>query len=366
MFSWGGEPSYTRVDTAEARAIASRAMPERFIDLRSDTVTRPTPAMRKAMAEAEVGDDHYGEDPTVNRLEALAASLLGFEAAVFVPSGTMANAMAIRILTEPGDKVLAEERAHVVNYEISGLAALSGVMARMVATEDGLMTAETIRRSVRPKGLYRSDLSLVVLENTQNLAGGVVQDVASTRAAIAEARARGMKVHLDGARLWNAAVALRVAPRELAAGVDTVMVDLSKGLCAPVGALLLSSAARIEKARRVRKQLGGGLRQAGILAAAGIVALETMVDRLAEDHTNARLLGAALAEVRGAFVRPPATNIVIAQLEGRSAPEAVAALAARGVRAIAMDARTLRLMTHHDVSRADCERAAQLLPEALG
>jgi threonine aldolase len=340
--------------------------PERFIDLRSDTVTRPTPAMRRAMAEAEVGDDHYGEDPTVNRLEALAAALLGFEAAVFVPSGTMANAMAIRILTTPGDEVLAEERAHVVNYEISGMATLSGVMPRMVSTEDGLMTAEAIRRAARPKGVYRSDLGLVVLENTQNLAGGIVQDVASTRAAIAEARAQGMRVHLDGARLWNAAVALGVPPRDLAAGVDTVMVDLSKGLCAPVGALLASSADDARKARRVRKQLGGGLRQSGILAAAGIVALESMRERLAEDHANARLLGEALTAVKGVKVKPVATNIVIGVLEKPGAPEAVAALAARGVRAIAMDARTLRLMTHHDVSGADCERAAHLLLEALG
>lgn len=339
--------------------------PERFIDLRSDTVTRPTPAMRKAMAEAEVGDDHYGEDPTVNRLEALAASLLGLEAAVFVPSGTMANAMAIRILATPGDEVLAEERAHVVNYEIAGMATLSGVMARMVSTEDGLMTAEAIRRAVRPRGVYRSDLGLVVLENTQNLAGGVVQDVASTRAAIVEARAQGMRVHLDGARLWNASVALGVPPRELVAGVDTVMVDLSKGLCAPVGALLASSAENVRKARRVRKQLGGGLRQSGILAAAGIVALESMRERLAEDHAHARLLGEALGRVAGVKVKPVATNIVIGLLEEGTATEAVAALASRGVRAIAMDARTLRLMTHHDVSRDDCERAADLLSGAL-
>jgi threonine aldolase len=337
-----------------------------MIDLRSDTVTKPTPAMRKAMAEAEVGDDHYGEDPTVNRLEALTAALLGFEAAVFLPSGTMGNAIAVRILTERGDEVLVEPRAHVANYEIAGMAALSGVMARMVNTPDGLMTAEAIKGALRPRGLYRSDLSLVVLENTQNLAGGVVQDVASTRAAVAEARAHGIKVHLDGARLWNAAVALGVPPRELAAGVDTLMVDLSKGLCAPVGALLASSSALVQKARRVRKQLGGGLRQAGVLAAAGIVALETMVDRLAEDHENARLLGRALGRVKGAAVQPVATNIVIALLEDRSAAAAVDALAARGVRAIAMDARTLRLTTHKDVSRADCERAAALILEALG
>ena len=339
--------------------------PERFIDLRSDTVTRPTPAMRKAMAEAEVGDDVYGEDPTVNRLEALAASLLGFEAAVFVPSGTMANAMAIRVLTTPGDEVLAESRAHVVNYEMSGMAALSGVLARTVSTDDGLVTAEAIRRAVRPPALYRADVRLLVLENTQNLAGGVVQEVASTRAAIAEARALGMKVHLDGARLWNASVALGVPPGDLAAGMDTVMVDLSKGLCAPVGALLASSAELARQARRVRKQLGGGLRQSGILAAAGIVALESMRERLAEDHANARLLGEALARVAEVKVRPVVTNIVIGLLEKRSAPEAVTALAARGVRATAMDARTLRLTTHHDVSRADCEQAARLLGEAL-
>jgi threonine aldolase len=337
-----------------------------MIDLRSDTVTKPTPAMRRAMAEAEVGDDHYGEDPTVNRLEALAAETLGFEAAVFLPSGTMGNAIAVRLLTRRGDEVLAEPRAHVVNYEIAGLATLSGVMARMVSTPDGLLTAEVIRAAQRPTSLYRSDLSLVVLENTQNLAGGVVQDVDSTRAALVEARAHGMKAHLDGARLWNAAVALGVAPRTLAAGFDTVMVDLSKGLCAPVGALLAASAGLVREARRVRKQLGGGLRQAGILAAAGIVALETMVSRLAEDHENARLLGLALARVPGARVKPVATNIVVAELEGRDAPEAVRALEANGVRAVAMDARTLRLVTHHDVSRADCERAAGLVERALG
>jgi threonine aldolase len=248
---------------------------------------------------------------------------------------------------------------------MAGSAALSGVMPRLVRTPDGLLTAESIREAMRPRSLYRSDLRLVVLENTQNLAGGVVQDVASTRAAIAEAREHGLEVHLDGARLWNAAVALGVEARELAQGASTVMVDLAKGLGAPVGALLVSSAERVRAARRVRKQLGGGMRQAGILAAAGIVALETMVDRLAEDHANARLLGEALARVKGAAVKPVATNIVIAHLTGRTAPEAVAALEGLGVRAVAMDARTLRLTTHKDVSRADCERAAGLLLEAL-
>jgi threonine aldolase len=335
------------------------------IDLRSDTVTKPTSAMRRAMAEAEVGDDVYGEDPTVNRLEALAAGMLGFEAALFVPTGVMGNEIAIRILTEPGQEVLADERSHVVNYELAGMAALSGVIPRTVATRDGLLTAEAIRGAARPHVYYRSDLGLVVLENTQNLAGGIVQDVASVRAAITEAHRQGLKVHLDGARLWNAAVALGVAPRELAAGADTVMVTLSKGLCAPVGSLLAGPRVLVERARRVRKQLGGGWRQAGILAAAGIVALETMIPRLVEDHAHARLLAEALGRVPGAEVAPVQTNIVIATFEGRSAPEAVSALKERGVWATAMDARALRLTTHKDVSRSDCERAAALLLEAL-
>jgi threonine aldolase len=336
-----------------------------LIDLRSDTVTKPTPAMRRAMAEAEVGDDVYGEDPTVNRLEALAAATLGFEAALFLPSGTMGNAVAVRLLTEPGQEVLAEERAHVVNYEMSGLATLSGVMPRTVRTPDGLLTAEAIRAAIRPKSGYTAELGLVVLENTQNLAGGIVQDVDSMRAAIAEARTHGLRVHLDGARVWNAAVALGVPPKALASGADTVMVSLAKGLGAPVGALLAASAALVAKGRRVRKQLGGGMRQAGILAAAGIVAIETMVERLAEDHANARLLGEALRRVEGATVKPVETNIVIAVLEGRSAPEAVSALRERGLLGLAMDARTLRLTTHKDVSRADCARAAALLEGAL-
>ena len=335
------------------------------IDLRSDTVTRPTPTMRTAMAEAEVGDDVYGEDPTVNRLEALAAATLGFEAALFVPSGVMGNEIAIRILTEPGQEVLADERSHVVNYELAGMSALSGVMPRTVRTPDGLLTAEAIRAAIHPAVYYRSDLGLVVLENTHNLAGGIVQDLASTRAAISAARESGLKVHLDGARIWNAAVALRTTPRELAAGADTLMVTLSKGLCAPVGSLLLAARPLVEEARRVRKQLGGGWRQAGVLAAAGIVAIETMVPRLAEDHAHARLLGEAIRGAPGVDLRPVETNIVIAILEGRSAPEVVAVLRERSVLATAMDARTLRLTTHHDVSRAQCQTAAAILREVL-
>jgi threonine aldolase len=337
-----------------------------MIDLRSDTVTKPTPEMRRAMAEAEVGDDVYGEDPTVNRLQALAASMLGFEAALFVPSGVMGNEIAIRLLTEPGQDVLAEERSHVIQYELAGMAVLSGVTPRVVTAKDGLLTPEQIRASLKPYAYFRSDLGAVVLENTHNLAGGTTYTADQTRGCIEACREAKLKVHIDGARLWNAAVALGVAPRSLAAGADTLMVTLSKGLCAPAGSLLLASQALVDKARRVRKQLGGGMRQVGVLAAAGIVALETMIPRLAEDHDNARLLADALGTCRGATVQPPATNIVVATLEGRAAPDVVDALKANGVLATAMDARSLRLTTHRDVSRADCERAAGLLARAIG
>ncbi len=335
------------------------------IDLRSDTVTRPTPEMRRAMAEAVVGDDVYGEDPTVNRLEQRVAGLLGMEAALFVPSGTMGNAIAIRLLTQRGDEVLVERRSHVVRYELSGMSLLSGVMPRMVDAPGGHLTAEQVRAAVAPRAYYKSDVSLVVLENTHNLAGGTVLGVAELRSVTAAAREAGFRVHLDGARLWNASVALGVAPAELCAGVDTVMTCLSKGLCAPVGSLIASTQERVTEARRVRKLLGGGRRQAGVLAAAGLVALDSLVARRAEDHENARLLGEALAQGLGARVAPVETNIVVATLEGRTAPELVEALKQQGVLATAMDARTLRLVTHRDVSRADCERAAQAIGHAL-
>jgi threonine aldolase len=335
------------------------------IDLRSDTVTRPTPEMRRAMAEAEVGDDVYGEDPTVLRLEARIAQMLGFEAALFVPSGTMGNEIAIRVLTERGDEVLAERRSHVVRYELSGMSVLSGVMPRLVDGPGGHLTPDQVRAAAGPRAYYKSDVSLVVLENTHNLGGGTVLGVPETQAVVAAARKAGFRVHLDGARIWNAAVALGVAPAALAAGVDTVMTCLSKGLACPVGSLVVASRERIERARRVRKLLGGGMRQAGVLAAAGLVALDTMIARLAEDHAHARLLGEALARGRGVRVAPVQTNIVVATLEGRTAPEVTAALRERGVLATAMDALTLRLVTHRDVGREDCERAAEILTRTL-
>jgi threonine aldolase len=321
--------------------------------------------MRRAMSEAEVGDDVYGEDPTVARLEEAGAALLGFEAALWVPSGVMGNEIAIRLLTRPGQEVLADVRSHVVQYELAGMAVLSGVMPRTVDTADGLLTADHVRAAVKPYSYLRSDLGLVVLENTHNLAGGIVQSVESTREAIAAARALGLPVHIDGARVWNAAIALGVPPRALLEGADTAMVTLSKGLCAPAGSLLLGPRERMVEARRVRKQLGGGMRQVGVLAAAGLVALETMIPRLADDHDNARLLGEALAGARRAKIAPVRTNIVVAALEDRRAPEVALRLEARGVRASAMDSATLRLVTHHDVSRADCESAAQAVLDVL-
>ena len=336
------------------------------IDLRSDTVTRPTPAMRKAMAEVEVGDDYYGEDPTVNRLQEAAARMLGFEAALFVASGTMGNEIAIRILTEPGQEVLCDARTHIVEYELLGMAVLSGVAPHTVRTEDGRLTAEHVRRARKPRSLNRPEIGLVALENTHNLGGGAITTVEETGELALACREAGLRFHIDGARLWNAAVALGVPPAALAAGADTLMVDLSKGLCCPVGALLLGSGERMARARRVRQQLGGGMRQAGVIAAPGLVALETMIPRLAEDHANAALLGDALARCPGVRVAHVRTNLVVATLLGRTAPDVVAALKGRGVLASAMDAATIRFVTHHDVTREACERAAMLLPEALG
>jgi threonine aldolase len=338
-----------------------------MIDLRSDTVTRPTPEMRRAMAEAEVGDDVYGEDPTVQRLQEEAARRLGFEAALWVPSGVMGNEIAIRILTRPGQEVLADARSHVVQFELAGMAVLSGVMPRVVHAENGLLTAADIRAALRPHAYYRSDLGLVVLENTHNLAGGTVADEAMMRDAIHAAHEAGVPVHVDGARLWNAAAALGAEPRALVAGADTVMVTLSKGLCAPAGSILAGRRVLVDEARRVRKQLGGGMRQVGILAAAGLLALNTMTRRLGEDHENARVLADAISGLRAVRLAPVRTNIVVAEMVDApgAAADVVQERARRQILASAMDARTLRLVTHHDVTRADCEKAGGALAEIL-
>jgi threonine aldolase len=334
------------------------------IDLRSDTVTRPTETMRRAMAAAEVGDDIYGEDPTVNRLQEVVADLLGHEAALFFPTGTMANETAVRVLTRRGDEVLVEERSHVVQYELAGLAALSGVAPRVLRTADGHLDAGDVRAARRPYAYHRSDTTLCVLENTHNLAGGTVCDAERFASTVSACRETGLKVHLDGARIWNAAAALGVRPKVLAAGVDSVMVTLSKGLCAPAGSLLAGPSSLVAEARRVRKQLGGGMRQVGVLAAAGLVGLE-LADRLGEDHANADVLRQALASVPGVRVARGTTNIALADIAPRDAPAVVAELARRGVLASAMDGSTLRLVTHHDVGAEDCRRAAELVAAVL-
>ncbi len=336
----------------------------RIIDLRSDTVTRPTDAMRKAMAEAEVGDDVFLEDPTAIRLEQRVASMLGFESALFMPTGVMANEVAIRLWTRPGDEVLCDAHSHVVDYELSGMAALSGVVPRTVSTSRGHVTAADIASSLRPRSYYRSEITLLVLENTHNLAGGTVASASEMKASIDGAHAIGLKVHIDGARLWNAAVALGCAPADLVRGADSAMVTLSKGLCAPVGSILCASREAIERARRVRKQFGGGMRQIGHLAAAGLVAVDTMVARLAEDHEKARRIAGIAAEVAGARVIAPETNILFVYFDAPIAPSLSDRLEKIGVRVSVMGNETLRFVSHRDVSIEDCETAGRALVEA--
>lgn len=336
----------------------------RIIDLRSDTVTRPTAAMRTAMAEAEVGDDVFGEDKTAIDLERRVASLLGFEAGLFMPTGVMANEVAIRLWTRPGDEVLCDAHSHIVDYELSGMAALSGVIPRTVATERGHVTAEAIAASSRPQSYYRSEITLLVLENTHNLAGGMVAGATDMEASIAAAHGLGLKVHVDGARLWNAAVALGCAPSDLVRGADSAMVTLSKGLCAPVGSILCADSASIERARRIRKQFGGGMRQIGHLAAAGLVAVSTMVSRLAEDHAAARQLGALARGARGARVIEPETNILFVHFDSPIAQLLADRLLGAGIRVSVMGNSALRFVTHRDVTLEECVVAGTTLVAA--
>lgn len=341
-----------------------------MIDLRSDTVTKPTPEMRAAMAAAEVGDDVFGEDPTVNELQRRAAERLGKEAALFVPTGTMGNQIAIACHTTRGDEVVCESRSHILDYEMAGMAQLSGVMPRAVpGREGGRLAWEDVRAAIRPQTTYNARTGLVALENTHNLAGGTVLPIEAMREIADGAHALGLPVHLDGARVFNAATALGCEVADVVASVDSVTFCLSKGLSAPVGSVLAGTHAFIEKAWLVRKMFGGGMRQVGVLAAAGLVALDTMTLRLAEDHANARSLATALAGIPGIVLDPESvqTNIVIFELEedARDAPSLVAALREEGILAIAFGARKIRLVTHNDVSRADCLTAADAISEAL-
>jgi len=340
-----------------------------LVDLRSDTVTRPTPAMRRAMAEAEVGDDVYGEDPTVRRLEEKAAELLGFEAALFVPSGTMGNQIAVRLLARPGEEAVVDERSHIFNYEMAAMADLSGVLARPVRSSSGFPAAADIEAALRPDIYYMPRTGLITWENTHNMAGGTIAPEEATRALLDLARRHRIPAHLDGARIFNAATALGVPAARLTAGFTTAMTCLSKGLGAPVGSLLASDRDRIAEARRVRKRLGGGMRQAGVLGAAGLICLEHMIGRLPEDHARARRLAERLGAVSGLRTRPEQveTNILMVEVAraGWDAPRLVEALKREGVLALAVDPARVRMVTHYDVTDEGVERAIAAAERAL-
>lgn len=337
------------------------------IDLRSDTVTRPDDAMRAAMATAEVGDDVFGEDPTVRTLEEEAADRLGMEAGLFVPSGTMGNQIAIHLHTRRGDEILCDAQSHIIIYEMGGLAAISGVQARPLPSSDGLLVPAEVEAAIVQGVPYQSRTTAIVVENSHNLAGGTVYPVERLRELTKLASSRSLKIHLDGARVFNAAVALDREVADLTAGFDSVSFCLSKGLGAPVGSILCGRTDWILEARRVRKMLGGGMRQVGVLAAAGRLALRDGPARLAEDHRNARLLAAGLAELDGIEVEDDGvrSNIVICRLRGNDAPGLTRALAERGVLAIPLFGDKLRFVTHRDVSRDQILLAIEAAREAV-
>jgi threonine aldolase len=339
------------------------------VDLRSDTVTKPTDEMRQAMACAEVGDDVYGEDPTVNRLEERAAQIFGREAGLFVPSGTMGNQIAIKVHTRPGQEVICEERAHIFNFELSSTARLSGCLVRPIATSDGLLRWGQVRNKISLRNPHRADTGLIELENTGNMWGGIVYPTSIAREIRDRAHETGLPVHLDGARIFNAATALSTPVEELARGFDSVMFCLSKGLGAPVGSMLVGSREFIAEARRVRKALGGGMRQAGVLAAAGLIALEKHPARLCEDHANARFLAEGLARLPGIGIDPESapTNILIVDVRetGMDSSALSRKLAERNVLANGVDGNTIRFVTHLDVDRAGCAYALRAVEAVI-
>jgi threonine aldolase len=335
------------------------------IDLRSDTVTRPSEAMRRAMAEAVVGDDVFEEDPTVRRLEEKVAELLGFAAALFTPSGTMANQIAMRILAPPATEVLMEERSHPFHFEMAGMAALSGLLPRPIPSRNGILRAEAVLAAVQPDVSYKPRSSLLVVENTHNLWGGKVYRRADVEPLLEAAQRARLVVHLDGARIWNAAVAAGESERELARGFDSATVTFSKGLGAPVGSAVLGSEPFAREARRVRKLFGGGMRQVGVLAAAAIVSLENRA-RLGEDHARARRLASAIGALPGVRFDPGSveTNIVI--FEVPDASSFIAGLKEKGVLAAGVSRTAVRLVTHLDVNDADIDRAIDAIRRTAG
>jgi threonine aldolase len=341
-----------------------------MIDLRSDTVTKPTPAMRRAMADAEVGDDVYGEDPTVNQLEEKVAARLGKEAALFVPSGTMGNLIAVLSHCGRGDEMILGDQSHIFHYEQGGSAAVGGVHPRTLPNRaDGTIALGQIEEAIRGDNEHYPVTRLIALENTHNRCGGSVLTTDYVDAVGSIARAHALKLHIDGARLWNAAVALNESPARLVAAADSVNVCFSKGLAAPVGSAVAGTKEFIRRARRMRKQVGGGMRQAGILAAAAIVALDEMVERLAEDHGHARRLASALAAIDGIALDPTTvqTNIVYFDVvkSGWSAAQLSAALAATGVLINATGATKLRAVTNYHVGAEEIDRVAATVRQTL-
>jgi threonine aldolase len=331
-----------------------------LIDLRSDTVTKPTPAMRRAMAEAEVGDDVYGEDPTVDALEERVAGLFGHEAALFVPSGTMGNQIGMRLVAEPGQEVLCDADAHVVTYEMGAAAAIFGISTRTVVSSGGRLEASALIDQVRPKGNWHlTPTAAIAVENTHNRGGGLVQPLDELQKLWDWSRDAGVAVHLDGARIWNAHIASGVGLATYGRLADTASVCFSKGLGTPVGSVLVSSAERIATARLWRKRLGGGMRQVGVLAAAALYALDHHLDRLAEDHEHAQLLAKRL----GVDPSTVQTNMVV--LDDVAAPVIAEAAKAQGVLVSQVSARRIRMVLHLDVDRASVERAADVLSELL-
>jgi len=344
-------------------------MAESVIDLRSDTVTKPSPEMRRAMAEAEVGDDVFMEDPTINRLQERSAELFKREAALFVPSGTMGNLTCIVAHTRPGQEVICEEAGHIYNYEMASMSAIAGVLPRIVKGEDGILAWDIVAKAIRPRIYYRPQTALISLENTPNMAGGTVYPTKVANLICDNAHEAGIAVHLDGARVFNAATYLGEDVATMTKKFDSIQFCLSKGLGAPVGSMILGSREFIERSRSIRKMLGGGMRQAGVLAAAALVALERGPRRLQVDHDNAKFLAELLAAIPGITLNPAKvqTNIVIFDVRksGKSSAEVLKDLELRGVLAVPVDNEKVRMVTHLDVDRADVQRAAGIVKEVL-
>ena len=342
-------------------------MSDKVIDIRSDTVTLPTPAMRKAMYEAELGDDVFGEDPTVNRLESLAAEMLGKEAGLFVASGTMGNLVSIVAHCRRGDEVIVGDQAHCFFYEVGGAAVVGGLAWHCLPNGSGAPDPVAVEDAIRPDNIHAPPTGLICLENTHNRCGGVAFPSTQIQPVVEIAKRHNIPLHLDGARIFNAAIAVGESAKALAAPFDSVQICLSKGLACPVGSLVVGRKDFIERARKVRKMVGGGMRQAGVLAAAGIMALTTMIDRLAEDHANAHLLAEGIAQIPGLAVDLSLvqTNIVVFEVLTKTPTAFTAELAAEGVKVIPFGGRRCRAVTHHGIEREDILTALDALRRVM-